>query len=116
MAIPSNGSPKRPGYEYRCSRCPISNWSSELAHSSRISPERSDPMAASKQGGQDVPGRQFADHLDRASEIVRSWPLWKQVVVGGILRQPESVAEPSKVIVSERIQETSAGPACTGYR
>ena len=26
----------------------------------------------------------FVKHLERASETVRSWPLWKQTILGGI--------------------------------
>lgn len=27
--------------------------------------------------------QQFTEHLEQASQIVRSWPLWKQTVLGG---------------------------------
>lgn len=27
--------------------------------------------------------RQFTEHLRQASDIVRSWPAWKQTVLGG---------------------------------
>lgn len=26
----------------------------------------------------------FVEHLDRASEIVRAWPVWKQTILGGV--------------------------------
>jgi hypothetical protein len=26
----------------------------------------------------------FVEHLERASETVRSWPVWKQTILGGI--------------------------------
>jgi hypothetical protein len=26
----------------------------------------------------------FVQHLERASDTVRSWPLWKQTILGGI--------------------------------
>lgn len=26
----------------------------------------------------------FVEHLERASETVRSWPIWKQTILGGI--------------------------------
>jgi hypothetical protein len=28
--------------------------------------------------------QQFVQHLEQASEIVRSWPLWKQAILGGV--------------------------------
>lgn len=27
--------------------------------------------------------QQFTEHLEQASQIVRSWPVWKQTVLGG---------------------------------
>ena len=33
--------------------------------------------------------QRFVEHLEQATEIVRSWPLWKQAVLGGLeVRQP----------------------------
>ena len=26
----------------------------------------------------------FVEHLERASETVRSWPVWKQTILGGV--------------------------------
>jgi hypothetical protein len=28
--------------------------------------------------------QRFIEHLERATEIVRSWPTWKQAVLGGL--------------------------------
>jgi hypothetical protein len=32
---------------------------------------------------------QFQKHLERASEVVRTWPVWKQTLLGGTLAGQE---------------------------
>ncbi len=45
--------------------------------------------------------RQFVEHLEQASRIVQSWPMWKQAVLGNIGAQGSCQAGNS---------QTSGGP------
>jgi hypothetical protein len=47
--------------------------------------------------------QRFVEHLEQATKIVRSWPLWKQAVLGGLeVRQP---------ICEQHDQGRQTGPA-----
>lgn len=41
--------------------------------------------------------QQFAAHLEKASQIVRSWPAWKRTVLGGTVSSTIKLDEPSPI-------------------
>jgi len=50
---------------------------------------------------------QFKNHLENASEVVRSWPVWKQEVLGGAAVQPTKNGELSEDAKEQTIREKS---------
>lgn len=51
--------------------------------------------------------RQFVEHLEQASRIVQSWPIWKQTVLGNIGTQ-QGYPQSSKSVGAPSPRETAA--------
>ena len=51
-------------------------------------PEAHKRASCNTEGQRAVPNDAFIKHLEHASEVVRTWPEWKQEILGGTRSQP----------------------------
>jgi len=65
-----------------------------MPNKTQKSPQQSQIVVSRPQAGQNGA---FVKHLERASGVVHSWPIWKQELLGG--KAAQSAAKPAKATI-----------------